>query len=129
MNQDIQDVTSGFEKSKERLEEIVSQVRAKDIPLAQSLDLFEEAIALGTKCASLIDNSDFSLAELGLLGDEEPAVEEAPAETAADEAAAGAEADEAASEEPADDGAAADEPAAEPADEPAGNGENGSPSE
>ena len=83
MSQDIQDVTSGFEKSKERLEEIVSQVRAKDIPLAQSLDLFEEAIALGTKCASLIDNSDFSLAELGLLGDEEALPEEAPEEDAA----------------------------------------------
>lgn len=83
MSQDIQDVTSGFEKSKERLEEIVSQVRAKDIPLAQSLDLFEEAIALGTKCASLIDNSDFSLAELGLLGDEEVLPEEAPEEDAA----------------------------------------------
>lgn len=82
MSQDIQDVTSGFEKSKERLEEIVSQVRAKDIPLAQSLDLFEEAIALGTKCASLIDNSDFSLAELGLLGDEEVLPEEAPEEDA-----------------------------------------------
>ena len=90
MNQDIQDVTSGFEKSKERLEEIVSQVRAKDIPLAQSLDLFEEAIALGTKCASLIDNSDFSLAELGLLGeDEEPAEavpEAAPGEEVAEDA-------------------------------------------
>ena len=66
MSQVNQEGTSSFERSKQRLEEIVSQVRSKDIPLAQSLDLFEEAIELGTECASLIDHADFSLAELGV---------------------------------------------------------------
>ena len=39
----------------ERLDEFVKQVRRKDIPLESSLDLFDEAIALGQKAVDFVD--------------------------------------------------------------------------
>lgn len=59
----------------ERLDDIVSQVRDKDVSLERSLDLFDEAIALGSKAVSLVDATDFTpeeearLAEVGPEGD------------------------------------------------------------
>ena len=44
----------------ERLDVIVSEVRDKDVSLERSLDLFDEAIALGSKAVSLVDATDFS---------------------------------------------------------------------
>ena len=44
----------------ERLDDIVAQVRDKDVSLERSLDLFDEAIALGSKAVSLVDATDFS---------------------------------------------------------------------
>lgn len=38
-----------------RLDEIVSQVKRKDLSLAQSLDLLNEAISLGNKAIDLVD--------------------------------------------------------------------------
>ena len=48
----------------ERLEEIVAQVRSKDVPLEKSLELYEEALRLGGIAAEMIDRTDFSLEEL-----------------------------------------------------------------
>jgi exodeoxyribonuclease VII small subunit len=76
---------SAYSSVRARLDEIVTQVRSKDVPLEKSLDLFEEAIALGTRCAELIDRTDFSASELeaaGLLepqGEPEPGAGSAPA--------------------------------------------------
>ena len=42
-----------FAQARERLESIVSQVKDKDLPLEQSLDLFEEAVRLGNRCSEL----------------------------------------------------------------------------
>lgn len=44
----------------DRLDVIVGQVRDKDVSLERSLDLFDEAIALGSKAVSLVDATDFS---------------------------------------------------------------------
>ena len=44
-----------FAQARERLESIVSQVKDKDLPLEQSLDLFEEAVRLGNRCSELIE--------------------------------------------------------------------------
>ena len=49
-----------FSKITERLDDIVAQVRDKDVSLERSLDLFDEAIALGSKAVSLVDATDFS---------------------------------------------------------------------
>ena len=76
----------------ERLDDIVAQVRDKDVSLERSLDLFDEAIALGSKAVSLVDATDFSPEEEARLAEteaqaemtEEPA---GPAEDAASEPA------------------------------------------
>ena len=47
----------------ERLDEIVKQVRRKDIPLESSLDLFDEAIALGQKAVDFVDTDAVSSEE------------------------------------------------------------------
>jgi len=57
------DNQSSFTKTKERLEEIVTQIKARDLPLEKSLDLYEEALRLGSECAEMIDRTDFSLEE------------------------------------------------------------------
>ena len=49
-----------FPQITERLDDIVSQVRDKDVSLERSLDLFDEAIALGTRAVDLVDKAAFS---------------------------------------------------------------------
>lgn len=49
-----------FDQIGTRLDEIVSLVRDKDVSLERSLDLFDEAIALGSKAVSMVDSTDFS---------------------------------------------------------------------
>lgn len=53
----------------ERLDVIVSEVRDKDVSLERSLDLFDEAIALGSKAVSLVDTTNFSPEEEARLGE------------------------------------------------------------
>ena len=50
-----------------RLDEIIGQVRDKDTSLERSLDLFDEAIALGSKAVDLVDTTEFSPEEEALL--------------------------------------------------------------
>lgn len=50
--------------AKNNLDQIIEQVRAKDLPLEKALDLYEEAIRIGNSCADLIDKADFSMAEI-----------------------------------------------------------------
>ncbi|MDR0347546.1 MAG: exodeoxyribonuclease VII small subunit [Coriobacteriales bacterium] len=65
------DRQSSYARTRERLEEIVTQVKAKDISLEKSLDLYEEALRLGSTCAEMIDRTDFSAEELEIArGDE-----------------------------------------------------------
>lgn len=49
-----------FDEVTSRLDEIVRDVRSKDTSLERSLDLFDEAIGLGTKAVELVDRTDFS---------------------------------------------------------------------
>lgn len=54
---------SGYERFSDvtsRLDEIVAAVRKKDTSLERSLDLFDEAIALGTRAVDLVDKAAFS---------------------------------------------------------------------
>jgi exodeoxyribonuclease VII small subunit len=53
-----------FAQARERLEEIVTQVRKKDVSLEQSLDLLEEGVRLANVCTELSDHSEWrSVAE------------------------------------------------------------------
>jgi len=49
-----------YEEAKERLDQIVTDVRGKDISLEASLDLLEEGVALANKCTELIDVASWS---------------------------------------------------------------------
>ncbi|MGI6231145.1 MAG: exodeoxyribonuclease VII small subunit [Tractidigestivibacter sp.] len=49
-----------FDQISDRLDDIVDAVRAKDVSLERSLDLFDEAIALGSKAVELVDATDFT---------------------------------------------------------------------
>jgi len=60
-----------FDQISSRLDEIVGQVRDKDTSLERSLDLFDEAIALGSKAVELVDTTDFTPAERERLRDDE----------------------------------------------------------
>lgn len=53
-----------FSEISERLDRIASQVKGKDVSLEQSLDLLEEAVALGTRAVDLVDVADPSDQEL-----------------------------------------------------------------
>ena len=71
----------------DRLDDIVAQVRDKDVSLERSLDLFDEAIALGSKAVDLVDATDFSPEEEAKLDEadgtdkaKEPEPSDAPAE-------------------------------------------------
>jgi len=72
-----------FTEVRGRLEEIVHDIRDKDLSLEKSLDLYEEAIRLGNLCSDLIDKTDFSAEELSAL--EAASAEDQP--DTADEAA------------------------------------------
>lgn len=65
---------SGYERFSdvtERLDQIVASVRAKDTSLERSLDLFDEAIALGTRAVDLVDKAAFSPEELDRMSSDE----------------------------------------------------------
>lgn len=73
--------TSGYERFSDvtaRLDEIIADVRNKDTSLERSLDLFDEAIALGTRAVDLVDKAAFSPEERERLA--EPVSSERDAE-------------------------------------------------
>ena len=53
-----------FSEVRARLDEIVTEVRKRDLSLEKSLDLYEEAIKLGNRAAELVDKPEFSEDEL-----------------------------------------------------------------
>lgn len=49
-----------FDDITDRLDEIVAAVRSKDTSLERSLDLFDEAIKLGSRAVDMVDQFDLS---------------------------------------------------------------------
>lgn len=68
---------NSFHEVTERMDQIVRDVRSKDTSLEKSLDLFDEAIGLGSKAVELVDKTDFSPEEKERMADlsEEKATE------------------------------------------------------
>lgn len=56
-----------FDQIAERLSGIVDAVRDRDISLERSLDLFDEAIALGSKAVEMVDATNLTEAEKAQL--------------------------------------------------------------
>ncbi len=48
-----------FAQARARLEEIVTQVRKKDVSLEKSLDLLEEGVRLANACTELSDHTEW----------------------------------------------------------------------
>ena len=57
----------GFDDITARLDEIIATVRSKDTSLERSLDLFDEAIELGSQAVELVDSLELSEREAELL--------------------------------------------------------------
>lgn len=53
-----------FEQLYAELEEIVRRLEAGDLPLAESLALFERSAALVERCNALLDNAELRVREL-----------------------------------------------------------------
>lgn len=82
-----------FDDITARLDEIISTVRSKDTSLERSLDLFDEAIALGSKAVDMVDAFELTPREedeLAARMDEDASVEATGGEQ---EPAAGSEPD------------------------------------
>ena len=58
-----QDYTS-FTDIKARLEQIITSVKDKEVSLENSLDLFDEAIKLGSRAVDMVDAVDLDDSEL-----------------------------------------------------------------
>ena len=71
-----------------RLDSIVDQVRDKNVSLEHSLDLFDEAIALGSKAVNMVDTTEFTAEEEERLVQAQAAGDTADAESATEATAA-----------------------------------------
>lgn len=56
--------TLSFEESMQRLEEIVRLLERGDVPLEESLALFEEGSGLIAQCSKLLDNAEQKVIKL-----------------------------------------------------------------
>ena len=63
-----------YSRQKERLEEIVLQTRSKEVPLEKCLDLYDEALDIGTRCVEQLEQTDFTAEEMESVA-EHPEVE------------------------------------------------------
>ena len=57
-------MAKSFEDNITRLEEIVSQLERGDVPLEQSLKLFEEGTKLVTACGKMLDEAEQKVVRL-----------------------------------------------------------------
>ena len=56
--------TMNFEASMQRLEEIVRRMEQGNVPLAESLRLFEEGTALVSQCNTMLDEAEQKVVRL-----------------------------------------------------------------
>lgn len=61
-----------YSQAKGRLDDIVVEVRKKDISLEKSLDLLEEGVRLANRCTEIIDQADWD----ALVEPDSPAVDD-----------------------------------------------------
>jgi exodeoxyribonuclease VII small subunit len=53
-----------YEKRYDRLQEIVAQLEAGDLPLDQTLKLYEEGVRLAAECQALLDAAELRVQQL-----------------------------------------------------------------
>lgn len=64
-----------FEENMQRLEQIVRAMERGDVPLEESLKLFQEGTALVQNCGKLLDNAELQVKKI-LVGPDGAPVEE-----------------------------------------------------
>ncbi|MBE6933102.1 MAG: exodeoxyribonuclease VII small subunit [Ruminococcaceae bacterium] len=64
--------SKSFEASMQRLEEIVRTMERGELPLDQSLKLFEEGTALVRSCGTMLDDAELKIVKLMKGPDGEP---------------------------------------------------------
>ena len=64
-----------FEESMTRLDEIVKALEAGDVPLEESMKLFEEGTKLAAKCSALLDTAELKVSKLMAGPDGDPVEE------------------------------------------------------
>ncbi len=64
-----------FEENMERLEQIVRAMEKGDVPLEESLKLFQEGTALVKTCAKLLDDAEQQVTKIVTQADGSPAEE------------------------------------------------------
>ena len=64
-----------FEENMTRLEQIVRSMERGDVPLEESLKLFQEGTALVQKCGKLLDNAEQQVTKIIAQADGTPAEE------------------------------------------------------
>lgn len=60
----VNERSQSFEESMARLEQIVRAMERGDVPLEQSLKLFEEGTALVRKCTGLLDQAELQVRQV-----------------------------------------------------------------
>ena len=88
-----------FDQITARLDSIVDQVCDKNVSLEHSLDLFDEAIALGSKAVNMVDTTEFTPEEEERLVQAQAAGDASNEEAASDEQAEASAADETSSDD------------------------------
>ena len=69
-----------FEESMQRLEQIVRAMERGDVPLEESLKLFQEGTALVQACGKLLDDAQLQVQKVLTAADGSPVLEEMPNE-------------------------------------------------
>ena len=64
-----------FEENMQRLEQIVRAMERGDVPLEESLKLFQEGTALVQKCSALLDEAEQKVTKIVTQADGSPAEE------------------------------------------------------
>lgn len=64
-----------FEENMERLEQIVRAMEKGDVPLEESLKLFQEGTALVKSCAKLLDEAEQQVTQIVTQADGSPSEE------------------------------------------------------
>jgi exodeoxyribonuclease VII small subunit len=69
-----------FEANMQRLEQIVRALERGDVPLEESLKLFQEGTALVSDCGKLLDQAQLQVQKVLTAADGSPVLEEIPNE-------------------------------------------------
>lgn len=71
---------ASFETNMQRLEQIVRALERGDVPLEESLKLFQEGTALVQDCGKLLDDAELQVRKVLTAADGSPVLEDMPNE-------------------------------------------------